>query len=288
MRIGGVPEHFNLPWRLALEEGFFNDLLPSDAEEPSLEWTDFPGGTGAMAKALRDGELDMALMLTEGIIADIINGNHAKLLQIYVQSPLDWGIFVNDFSDIQSVSDLPGKRYAVSRMGSGSHLMACVNALQRGWNPAELPFVPLQNLDGMRRGLRNDEADAFMWEKVMTQPHVDSGELRRVGVCPTPWPCFVLVASSTVLDTQPETVKAVCDGIRTFCRDFKKRPGLAGIIADRYGLPFDDVRQWLHETEWATDSTIDPQMLENVMDTLLAAGVITDKMPPAELVFQPF
>ena len=285
MRIGGVPEHFNLPWQLAIEEGFFKEFSPGGENIP-LEWTDFPGGTGAMTAALRNGELDLALLLTEGIVADIVNGNDAKLLKIYVQSPLNWGIFVNDLSDIQSVDDLAGKRYAVSRMGSGSHLMACVNALQHNWNPAELPFVPLQNLDGMRRGLRNGEADAFMWEKVMTQPHVDSGELRRVGVCPTPWPCFVLAARREVVAREPEKLEAICEGINTFCRDFKNRPRLDGIIAERYQLPFGDVRQWLQETEWATDNTIDAQMLGNVMDTLLAAGVINTKVAVSELVWE--
>jgi sulfonate transport system substrate-binding protein len=26
LKIGGVPEHFNLPWRLAIEDGKFKDI----------------------------------------------------------------------------------------------------------------------------------------------------------------------------------------------------------------------------------------------------------------------
>lgn len=52
IRIGGVPEHFNLPWHLALEEGLF---LKAGV---SVEWIDFPEGTGAMNKALRAKEID--------------------------------------------------------------------------------------------------------------------------------------------------------------------------------------------------------------------------------------
>ena len=29
-----------------------------------VEWTDYPGGTGAMTKALNDNEIDVALLLT--------------------------------------------------------------------------------------------------------------------------------------------------------------------------------------------------------------------------------
>ena len=52
VRVGGVPEHFNLPWRLAIENGAFADL------DVSVEWTDFPGGTGAIMNALAAGDID--------------------------------------------------------------------------------------------------------------------------------------------------------------------------------------------------------------------------------------
>ena len=47
LRIGGVPEHFNLPWHLALEARRFEAL------GIEVTWRDYPGGSGAMAKALR-------------------------------------------------------------------------------------------------------------------------------------------------------------------------------------------------------------------------------------------
>ena len=65
IKIGGVPEHFNLPWRLLLEAG-----------EPArsgidAHWQDFPDGSGAMAAALRDERLDVAMLLTEGAVAGV-------------------------------------------------------------------------------------------------------------------------------------------------------------------------------------------------------------------------
>jgi len=38
--IGGVPEHFNFPWYLALRDKKFQD------RNINLRWKDFPGGTG--------------------------------------------------------------------------------------------------------------------------------------------------------------------------------------------------------------------------------------------------
>lgn len=278
MRIGGVPEHFNLPWRLAIEEGIFS------SKGIELEWTDYPGGTGAMNKALREGELDIATILTEGIVADIINGNPSQLLKIHVQTPLNWGIFVSESSAFQQVDDLRAARFAISRLGSGSQLMAYVNALQRGWNLVDLSMVVLNNLEGMRKGLRDNEADVFMWERVMTQPYVDSGELRRIGICPTPWPGFVLVARNEAIANETEKLQLICDLFNDFVSSFKQRPGLDQLIAQRYSLPLTDVQQWIAETEWAIGNDIEVTMLENVMETLQRAGAITRKVAANELI----
>ena len=46
IKVTGVPEHFNLPWKLAIEE----HLFPSDIE---VLWQDEPSGTGALCSSLR-------------------------------------------------------------------------------------------------------------------------------------------------------------------------------------------------------------------------------------------
>jgi actin-like ATPase involved in cell morphogenesis len=43
-----------------------------------LQWTDVPEGTGKMCQMLRDGETDIAVILTEGIVKDITAGNPSK------------------------------------------------------------------------------------------------------------------------------------------------------------------------------------------------------------------
>ncbi len=44
---------------------------------------------------LREGETDIAVILSEGIVKDIAAGNDASIVQVYVQSPLIWGIHVD-------------------------------------------------------------------------------------------------------------------------------------------------------------------------------------------------
>ena len=40
-QVGGVPEHFNLPWKKAIEESRFEN------QGISVSWQDYHGGTGA-------------------------------------------------------------------------------------------------------------------------------------------------------------------------------------------------------------------------------------------------
>ncbi len=58
LRVGGVPEHFNLPWHAALEAGLFA------AAGVDVDWVSQPLGTGQMLKSLREGSVDVIVALT--------------------------------------------------------------------------------------------------------------------------------------------------------------------------------------------------------------------------------
>ena len=100
VNIGGVPEHFNLAWYLTLKNGEYKNA------GINLRWHDYYSGTGAMCKALRSGEIDIAVILTEGIIKDIIAGNPSKIVQTFVKTPLIWGIHVANKSKFESLEDM--------------------------------------------------------------------------------------------------------------------------------------------------------------------------------------
>ena len=188
IKIAGVPEHFNLPWHLCIENGEF------EVENIDLQWIDVPEGTGKMCQMLRNGETDIAIILTEGILKDIVAGNESSIIQMYVESPLIWGIHVDTNSNFHNVSDLENKKAAISRLGSGSHLMSIVNAKNQNWYTENLQFEIVNTIDGAVEALTNGKADYFMWERFMTKPLVDKGIFRKIADCPTPWPCFVIAA----------------------------------------------------------------------------------------------
>ncbi len=270
--IGGVPEHFNLPWYIALRDKKFNE------KGINLRWKDYPGGTGQMSSALREKEIDMAVILTEGMVRDIINGNESKIVQVFVKSPLLWGIHVAANSDYETVSDLKGTEAAISRFGSGSHLMAFVNAENLEWDlKSDLSFKVIKDLDGALEGLPKGNGDYFMWEKFMTKPHVDNGTFRLIGESPTPWPSFVIAVRNDVLDNETESVQAILEVINSVTENFNTLPGIDEMIAERYGQKIEDVREWLSLTEWS-DRQLTSEELENIQQKLLELNLIEAKV----------
>lgn len=271
--IGGVPEHFNLPWYLTMRDKLYAPL------GINLRWKDFYGGTGAMCEALRSGEIDLAVILTEGIIRDIIHGNPSVIVQQFVGSPLQWGIHVAANSHFTDLESTKGSRAAISRYGSGSHLMAYVNAMNLGWNLKEdLSFEVIQNLDGALKALPEATADYFMWEKYTTQPFVDSGVFRRVGVCPTPWPCFVVASRKEFWQNDQKLVEEIMNIINGCTTNFKDIPDINQMIATRYGQQLSDVNNWLSETDWSQQQ-LDQETILHIQHVLHQAQLIEQILP---------
>jgi ABC-type nitrate/sulfonate/bicarbonate transport system substrate-binding protein len=254
IRIGGVPEHFNLPWHLAIEDGMFAH------HGIDLEWIMFPEGTGAMNKALRNKEIDLAVILTGGIIKDIANGNPSKILQVYVSSPLQWGVHVGAKSEFTSIEELENATCAISRYGSGSHVMAHVQAEQRGWDTSALTFNVINTLDGAIEALTEGTADYFMWEHFTTKPIVDNGVFRRLGDFPTPWSCFVIAGRKSFIEEHKASIEIVLDVINTVTADFKKIPSIDRTLANRYEQQLEDIQLWLSMTTWSQKQITDEEL----------------------------
>ena len=280
INIGGVPEHFNLAWYLGLKNGDYKEA------NINLRWQDYFGGTGEMCKGLRNGDIDMAVILTEGIVKDIIAGNPSKIVQTFVKSPLNWGIHVANDSKYQTIEELKGSKGAISRYGSGSHLMAYVNAENNQWDlEKDLNFEVIKNLDGAVKGLTEGKADYFMWEKFTTKPLVDNGTFRRIGNLPTPWPCFVIAVREEFLKTNLDDIKTILDIVNGTTEEFKQIPSIDRTIANRYEQELEDVQEWLSLTEWSQEN-ISKSTLNKVQDKLLELNIIPEKWDYEDLTFK--
>lgn len=268
LRIGGVPEHFNLPWHLAIESGILADA------NLNVTWSDFPGGTGSMVEALNSNTVDVAMLLTEGAVHGLAHGGDYEIVSFYTLSPLLWGIHVPAMSDLKSVNDLENTTFAVSREGSGSHLMTYLLAREQGWDLDALTFELVGDLDGATELFRKTRSHTFLWERFMTQPFVDNETFRRVGNFPTPWPCFVVCVRKKVLNEKWADIEKLLGLVFDTAAELKLSPIASKLIAGRYGLKVNEVKTWLKLTEWNTSVSLDDFNLLQVNDTLRSVNLL--------------
>lgn len=260
-----------MPWKLLMQS---DDLA---SKELKLNWVDYPGGTGAMVEALNTDQLDMAVLLTEGAVKAIHDSSKFKILSFYVTSPLIWGIHVAANSPYQNMEDIKGKRYAISRYGSGSHIMSYVNARKRNWPVEKLDFALVNDLNGARTALKQRTADVFLWEKYTTAPYVHAGEFRRIGERVTPYDCFVIVASEKLMQSQSGKAHQVLTLLFEKVKGLVAEPSRVELIAEAYQLDKKLVAEWLSQTTWATTLSIQHKDLD------LAKEILHD----LELIQQP-
>ncbi len=268
IRIGGVPEHFNYPWHQGIKKGTFK------AQDIQLEWHDMPGGTGQMSDALENRELDLAIMLTEGCLMKINQGLPIKVIQQYIATPLYWGIYTHPDSDF-SRDELIDKKVAISRYGSGSHLMAIVNAKKNDQPTDSMRFYLAQDLNGAIQSLYDGQADYFLWEHFMTQPYVDRGQLRFLGDRPTPWPCFVIAARNEFINAHFDDMNKLLKSIDQITTSFKQQSRIDQFLAEAYQLKPRNVKEWLALTEWS-QAQISPEAIDKVQHYLKAIDQIDE------------
>ena len=279
IKIGGVPEHFNYPWHYAKAEGRFKE------NDIDLIWKDIPGGSGAMCAMLDNDELDLAVVLTEGIVKHISGGSNARILQQFVKSPLIWGVHCSPHFLQRGNLNLSEARFARSRKGSGSHIMAYVDAEQKSYSITETNFVDVGSIDGAVDAFVEDRADILLWERFMTQPYIDRGAMHRIAECISPWPCFVLVASEKFIKQNLELFPIISETINESCIHIMDDPESVRNISDRYQLELEEVEKWYSMTEWQSSAWISSRMLGNVLNTLSRTGVIRSNIKASDLCY---
>ncbi|MGI9543782.1 MAG: ABC transporter substrate-binding protein [Cyclobacteriaceae bacterium] len=280
LKIGGVPEHFNMPWHLLLQSGKLAE------KEIAASWTDFSGGTGAMVEALNNNQVDLAMLLTEGAVSGIDKRGSFKIISFYVSSPLVWGIHVPADSPFQTMNEVKGQRYAISRYGSGSHLMSFVDAKSRDWPLSALRFELVGNLDGARQALKEKKAEIFLWEKFTTKPYVDNGEFRRIDECPTPFDCFVICASQKALEQKEKAIYQTVKKVFKTAAKLYIDPMRSAIIANHYHLMEEDVEIWLDSVSWTEKIDLEKKTLKKVITTLSGLDLIKPDLKYKDLVWK--
>lgn len=272
IKITGVPEHFNYPWKKLIQS------QPYLKQGVHLEWIEESRGSGQMNLALREGETDLAIVLTESFMKEQEAGNPSKMIGFHVKSPLIWGIHIHGDSKVNQLSEIKNPKFLVSRMGSGSHLMAFVLAKREGWKSEELAFNIVDNLPGALNTMKAETPEMFLWEKYTTKPFVDNGEMKRIGEVPSPWPCFVIAASDSILKSDEKLILDLRNRVYAYSKDLIKHSNFNAIIAKEYKLEEEDVKLWFDQTEWATEASISLTEFNKIIHVMLDLGIVKNQL----------
>lgn len=302
LRIGYVPEHFAAP---------LLQLADTPWGHQNLTLVSQPSGTGQMLTSLDASQsagqqIDVAVALTEALITGIAKGRiDYKLVGSYVRTSLNWAVITgtSSYADkYNSIADLKGTKIGISRIGSGSQIMASVMALQHGWNTSaegkggEIEFKVNDTFQNLRDGVNGKEpydTSCFMWEWYTTKPYADSGEVRFIGSVPTPWPSWTIAASSnTSLNSSDarsaklnEFLEKLQESIKQFANPETRRSGQAKkFLVNHHGYKEEDVESWLETVRWAGEETANPEGLkvptsgQNTNTKTVSKGVIRETL----------
>lgn len=273
LRITGVPEHFNFPWKKVVA------AQPFEKDGISLQWTDESRGSGQMNKDLREDKTDLAIVLTESFLKDFEAGSPSKMIGYHVISPLNWGIHIHGKCKVNSFEEISDPTFLISRIGSGSQLMSYVLAKREGWNAENLEFKIVNNLPGALEEMTPEKPEMFLWEKYTTKPWVDSEQMKRIGEVPSPWPCFAIIATNRALEEFGEVIFQLRDLVYQESKKLQSSPSAIEEISKNYELNAPDVKDWFSQTTWAVNSNLSRSQLAYSMSTMKELGLISEMIP---------
>ncbi|WP_339870302.1 ABC transporter substrate-binding protein [uncultured Algoriphagus sp.] len=273
LRITGVPEHFNFPWKKVVA------AQPFEKEGITLQWMDESRGSGQMNSDLREDKTELAIVLTESFLKDFEDGNPSKMIGFHIISPLIWGIHISGKSPVNSLGEIIDPTFLISRVGSGSQLMSYVLAKREGWNTENLDFKIVNNLPGALEVMQAEKPEMFLWEKYTTKPWVDSNEMKRIGEVPSPWPCFAIIATNKALAEFGDLIIRLRDMVYQESLSLQTSATAIEAISEKYELNAADVKAWFAQTSWALNSEISKSQLDKSMTTMKELGIISDIVP---------
>ncbi|KAJ2745663.1 hypothetical protein GGI20_001988 [Coemansia sp. BCRC 34301] len=264
IRLGCVPEHFSAPLMYAMESDSLQGLK-----------------VDLMIKKLVSGDLDVAICVTEGLVAGIGNNKEASLglFGTYVDSPLPWAASVKAGSRFSTLDDLGfGATFGISRLGSGSQVIAQYAASQYEWKE-EPKFKIIGDVNGLVAGIENNEVDAFLWERTTMNKFYAQEKVMYLGTVRAPWPAFSFGARKEYVEQNREKIDQLLHAVGARVKGFMDcdEKVRQEFVCKGMGYAVDDYKAWLAYVVFNTDGgRVDRRNIANVVKALVRAGAMEE------------
>ena len=138
----------------------------------------------------------------------------------------------------------------------------------------KLKFRECFNLQGAFNSLNDKSSDYLLWERFTTVPYTTSNNLRHIGDCPTPWPCFVIVSRSNFVEKQKNAIDSILSILNNFTIDIKNISNLKNELATNYNMNQNEVEAWLSITEWS-QKPLNQRVYDSILSKIKSYGIIS-------------
>ncbi|CAM5771808.1 aliphatic sulfonate ABC transporter substrate-binding protein [Bosea minatitlanensis] len=236
-----------------------------EAEGIKVRWV-FSAGSNKALEFLNAGSIDFGSTAGAAALIGKINGNPIK--SVYVYSRPEWTALVTGAkSEITKVSDLKGKRIAVTR-GTDPHIFLVRALADARLTEKDVKLVLLQHADG-RLALERGDVEAWAGlDPLMAAAEVESGaRLFYRKAEDNTW--GILNVREAFAKENPDLVRKVLAAYEEARRYALANPaGLKKVLVTYTKLPEPVIERQLSRTE-LTHSAIGPAQIESIT----AAGV---------------
>lgn len=186
--------------------------------------------------------------------------------------------------------------------------MSFVLSQQQGWaveslNPAILgPFGSLRDGVSSPDGNTSDDAsykaEFFMWEHFTTKPYFQPSvpsattpPLKKIGEIYTPWPSWLIVASTKTFPTpeSDESLQALFELLDKGIAEYESKPEevvrLLGTGDFKCTYAEDDAKEWMKATRFVEGTRgLSEEIVQKTVDVLKVAGVIDQQLALSEAI----
>jgi ABC-type nitrate/sulfonate/bicarbonate transport system substrate-binding protein len=169
-----------------------------------------------------------------------------------------WVVLIKYVSQFQSIIDLKGKTFGITRFGGGSHINTVLLAKDQGWlvNQNEerennIRIKPVGDLNSLANAIRKGIIDCFIW----------------IGEIHPPWPCLMVAATTDFIEMSTNQIKSVLDSIQGAAKIFHAEGDYSlGIMKRIYKISEDACQRFMKSVKYSIDGTISQNSSERHND----------------------
>lgn len=257
---------------VAYQMGFFKDYFQDKGIDVQLLY--FDSGTAANV-AFASGDLDFAGMGYTNAIVALSNNINTELIWIHEILGSNEALVVQEDSDIQSISDLKGKRVATP-FSSTSHY-SLLNALElAGLSAQDIQLLDMDTEDIVAAWERKDIDAAYSWEPTLTVLKnsgcvlIDSQELADMGYITANIELVNKAFSEKYPELVADYISALNQAVELYLNDTDQAVEAA---ATYLNVDQETIRKQMAGSQWVTAET---QSTENYLGTQDAPGNFHD------------